>query len=64
MKVWQVHSGPYDELDNWWLVCKVEVDEEMEDVEIMFSSLDHALTFKEKVNSSFEPIVVRGETDD
>jgi len=69
MKIWQIHSGPYDDPEQegqWWLVAKAETDEgEVKDVEITFSTLDSALKFKNEVELAWEPVtVMEGLLDD
>jgi len=64
MKVWQIHSGPYetdDDSDTWVLVAKAEEDGAMKDVEITFDSLDAAYKFKGEVDGAFEPVEILQE---
>lgn len=60
MKVWQIHSGPYDDDEgNWWLVAKAEYDDTtMNDIEIMFGDMEAAIKFKNTVDLAWDPVEI------
>lgn len=65
MKVHRVIEGPYeDEMEmSVWLLCLVEENDELTEVEIYFDTFDEAYQFKNHFTKSIEPIILANQSE-
>ena len=73
IKVWGILEGPVNinEVDEneedlpedvgWFMVCKAEIDGEIQPVNFWFETMDHAYTWQKHFAKSIEPLIVDDE---
>jgi hypothetical protein len=75
IKVWGILEGPVDikevdEEDNlpedagWFMVCKTEIDGQIQPVNFWFETMDHAYEWQKHFSKSIEPLIVEDKYKD
>lgn len=64
MKIHSVESGPWDDGEYIWNVCKVENDNKVFDMEIFFDSFDDAYTMVKHFAKSIDPLDLEWNEED
>lgn len=65
MKVHRVLEGPFDmeDEDEVWMLCLVETDGELEEIEFYFDTFDEAYAFQKHFYKSIEPIILANPSE-
>lgn len=64
MKIHTVESGPYDDGEYIWNVCKAEEDGEVFNIEVFFNSFDDAYKMIKHFAKSIEPLEFEEKEDE
>ena len=62
--IYDVHSGPWDDGESIWNVCKVAKDGEVFHKELYFNSYDDAYLLIKHFTSSIDPLELEIEDDE
>ncbi len=62
--IYDVHSGPWDDGEYVWNVCKVSKDGDVFHKELYFNSYDDAYELIKHFNKSIEPLELELEDED